>query len=376
MTDRPRRAFERDLRSGLRELRAPGEEEAASRARARVLAAHAAAPATPRRARLRPAAVAAAAVAAALLVAGALTAPGQAVGDWLRDVVETQPAKRPATPPPAALPSAGRLVAKGSAGVTVAPSRGSADRLGPYRDATWSPRGRFLAVTTGDALLAVTPSGTVRWRVVPPAPPRRPAWSPDGFRLAYLSGPQLRVLVGDGTDDRLFFGHVRDVTPAFKPTEGRTVAWIDDDGHVRVADVDRAVLQWRSPRPVPAGIHTISWSSDGRRLLAAGPHRVTVYEPRGRERTTTARARITAAAFPPTAGAPAILEHRHGTSALRLLGRREPLIETSGRYRGLVWSPDGRWILTRWGDRWLAVRRDGRRVTTHEAQGNPLAWVR
>jgi hypothetical protein len=123
-----------------------------------------------------------------------------------------------------------------------------------------------------------------------------------------------------------------------------------------------------------------STRSRGRATAAAcsprGPHRLTVYEPGGRERTTAGRARIAAAAFPPTPGAPAILEQRRGTSALRLLGRREPLIETSGRYRGLVWSPDGRWILTRWGGRWLAVRRDGRRVTTHEAHGRPLAWVR
>ncbi len=310
---RARRAFERDLRAGLHDVRAPGEDEAATRARARVLAAHAAAPATPRRARLRPVTIAATAAAVAIVVVGALTAPGQAVGDWLRDVVEPQPAKRPAAAP-AALPSEGRLLARSSDGVTLAPARGDAERLGPYRDATWSPHGRFLAVTTADALLAVTPAGKVRWRVVPPAPPRRPAWSPDGFRVAYLSGPQLRVLVADGTDDRLFYGHVRDVAPAFKPTASRTIAWIDDDRHARVADVDRAVLEWRSPRPVPRGVHSLSWSSDGRRLLAAGPHEVTTYAPRAaRTRTVTARARIAAAAFPPDAGPPAVLEHRRGT---------------------------------------------------------------
>src|SRR3712207_7101915 len=49
-------------------------------------------------------------------------------------------------------------------------------------------------------------------------------------------------------------------SPAFRPGEGRTVAWVDADHHVRLADVDRAVLRWRSPRPVPRGAHSLSWS--------------------------------------------------------------------------------------------------------------------
>jgi hypothetical protein len=213
---------------------------------------------------------------------------------------------------------------------------------------------------------------------VPPARPRSPRWSPDGFRLAYLAGPQLRIVVGDGTDDRLFFGHARDVPPAFRPTAARTVAWVDSDGHVRLADVDRAVLEWRSPTRVPPGTHTLSWSADGSRVLAAGRRTVTIYTPAtGAARPTRTAARVSAAAFPPAGNAaPALLQHRDGRSAIRLLGQGKPLIETSGRYRGLVWSPDSRWLLTRWGAQWLLVRRDGRRVTTLEGHGHPLGWVR
>jgi hypothetical protein len=373
-----RRALERELRARLQDARAPDEDGSAARVRPRVLAAHAAAAPAPAPSRRRPA-LAAAAVLAAVVLAGTLTAPGQAVGDWLRDVVEPRPEREPARPASAGLPADGRVLAISAGGVTVVGDEIPSGRNGSFGGATWSPRGRFVAVTTPQALLAITPNGLQRWRVEPPARPRRPRWSPDGFRLAYLAGPQLRVVVGDGTDDRLFYGHARDVPPAFRPTAGRTVAWVDDDGHVRLADVDRAVLEWRSTTPVPRGTHTLSWSADGARVLAAGRRSVTVYEPAtGATRTTRTRTRVTAAAFPPTGtGPPALLQHRDGQSAIRLLGRSKPLIETSGRYRGLVWSPDGRWLLTRWGSQWLLVRKDGRRVTTLEGgHGRPLGWVR
>ena len=154
------------------------------------------------------------------------------------------------------------------------------------------------------------------------------------------------------------------------------MAWVDSDGYVRVADVDGSVLEWRSPSRVPAGTRALSWSVDGRRLIAAGRRDAALYAPGAAAvRRIHVRGRLVAAAFPPGSGPPALLERRNNRSSLRLLGRAEPLIETSGRYNGLVWSPDGRWLLTRWGERWLLVRRDGRSVTTTGGNAVPLAWT-
>jgi len=368
---------ERELAATLRQAPTPGEAEAAARARRAVLAAHAAAPVRRRPPGRRLAiATGLGAIAVLAVLAAGLTSPGQAVAEWLRDIVRAEPASRPARPV-ARLPAAGRVLAAGEAGVAVIADARVPAPLGPYLDATWSPNGRFAAVTTRRALLAVTPAGAVRWRVQPPALPRHPRWAPDGFRLAYLAGPQLRVLVGDGTDDRLFRGHVRDVAPAFRPGAGRTVAWVDADGHVRVADVDRAVLAWRSPAPAPDGAHSLSWSPDGRRLLVAGRRRLAVHEvPSGRGRVSAVRGRMVAAAFPPAGrGRAAIVVRGGGRSTLRLLGSAQPLIQTSGEYAGLTWSPDGRWLLTEWDGRWLLVRRDGRETRIEPGRGRVLAWT-
>jgi hypothetical protein len=104
---------------------------------------------------------------------------------------------------------------------------------------------------------------------------------------------------------------------------------------------------------------------------------VTVLDVRtNRVLTARPRGRVTAAAFAPRGSAAAYVQRTDGRSALRLLGVREPLIQTSGAYDGLTWSPDARWLLTGWDGRWLLVRRDGRETVLAPGRGRPLGWTR
>ena len=61
------------------------------------------------------------------------------------------------------------------------PDRFIGRRIGAYEDATWSPGGRFAAVTRGRTLYAVEPGGTVRWALARPAGVHDPRWSPSGM---------------------------------------------------------------------------------------------------------------------------------------------------------------------------------------------------
>jgi hypothetical protein len=328
-----------------------------------VLGAHALrAPAPPRRAPVRRLAAAAAVVA----LVTAFTPPGQAVGDWLAGVVDS-----PRQAPAPARPAGAELLVRSPEGLVLV-RRGGERRLGAYREAAWSPHGRFVIATTRHELRALDPQGVVRWRVLPPGRPRHAAWSPDGVRIAYLAGGDLRVVVGDGTDDRLFRRGARPVPPAFMPGS-RTIAWADRDGHVRVADVDVAQLRWRSARPAPGGIHALSWSADARRLLAAGRRRLALYDlSRGREKILELPSgrELLAAAYPPRgAGAPALLERRGRRTVLRRLGGRA-LWTLPGRHRTLLWAPDGRRVLA---GGWLVSVADGR-AQPAPALRRALAW--
>jgi hypothetical protein len=233
----------RRLADRLRRAAPPGSADAAARARAVVLAAHAERAPARRVRRWGPRTVAATATGLVLaLGAGAVaaTAPGDRVRSWVDDVVSGSPPPRPALD---RLPAAGRLLVSGPGGAWVVAQDGSRRRLGPYTQPTWSPHGRFVAAVRGRQLVAVDPTGAVRWTLAAAAPVRDPRWGPTGFRVAYRAGPALRVVAGDGSGDRLVAAGVAPVAAAWRPAGSRNeLTYVSVDGALVAVDVDTGAV--------------------------------------------------------------------------------------------------------------------------------------
>ncbi|HEY7207528.1 MAG TPA: hypothetical protein VH416_04740 [Gaiellaceae bacterium] len=298
-------------------------------------------------------------VAAVVVAAAALSPPGLAVLSSVREALT--PGVQHARTTLVALPAPGRLLVNASDGSAwVVSDDGSKRRLGPYRDATWSPHGLFVAAVQGRQLVALEPDGTVRWTLTRASRPRLPSWNePDGFRIAYLLDNTLRVVNGDGTGDRLLAAGVASVRPAWRPGPRHELAYVRRDGTLVVEAADSGTVRWSRRRPTSPT--QLSWTGDGRRLLVVAPHRLRVYDARGRI-VRSAQApydtRLVAAAFRP--GSHAVVELRRGENASSavLLGSDRTLFEGPGRISGLAWSPNGRWLLLAWrsADQWLFVR--------------------
>ncbi len=303
------------LERALHEAEPPDAGPARERARRIVLAQ------APSRRRARRAAplvwAALAAVLAALVVTQRDSGPAQAVERLVRDIVNV-PKPAPAPVSELALPTAGRLLVRGSDGLFVVARDGRRTRLGRWDDATWSPAGLFVGATAGHTLAALDPAdGTVRWRVRPGASVSLPRWAPDGKHIAYRAGNTLRIVYGNGTHDVPAGQRMAAVAPAWRPSEPHTVAWAATDGTVTVEDADTAKVFRTLPRRSrprarlvrrwpPTADRAAPWRhdprpGDGRRDAA-----------RARPRRAAARRRIRAEGQPPRAGR---LRRRRGPSS-------------------------------------------------------------
>jgi WD40-like Beta Propeller Repeat len=345
------------VRDELRRVAVPDADGARDRAWRVVSAAYEAREPTPRKRRRWPLAVA---VALAALVAALASPPGRAVLDDLREVVGVERAQ----PALFSLPAPGRLLVSSDAGLWVAQADGSRRLLGSYREASWSPFGRFVVAARKNELAALEPDGEARWTLARPqvAFPRWTGTETD-TKIAYLTGSRLHVVAGDGTDDVDAGGvpAAARVAPDWRPGPGFVLAYVDTRGRVTVYDAASGAVRFRT-RPLP-DVVSVDWSPHDR-LLVVTAGGVEVYGAQGQRVRHVRLPGVVAAAFSPDGRRIAIVRRAEVflVDTSRRTTRRG--FAGAGPLEGLSWSADGRWLLVGWptADQWVFVRADGRRI--------------
>jgi dipeptidyl aminopeptidase/acylaminoacyl peptidase len=360
------------LRSLLRETPVPEAEGARLRGLAMVERAYAerqpaGRPALPRLAL---------ALALATLLAGLLLSPaGAGVRDWLDDAFTA--GVRDAEPVLTDVPGGGRLLVQSPSGPWVVQPDGSRRLLGAYGEATWSPRGLFVATAGWRTLSAIEPDGTARWSLSASSPVTMPAWSPSGERIAYRAGRTLRVVAGDGTGDTSIDGDVAPVPPTWMPLGAHLLAYVRAGDHLRAVNADSGeVVAAAAARP---GVEALAWSSDGSRLLEATRGGLWLRDIEfgklidglqlgaSRRLSVPVGAAVQSASFSPrdeTIAALLALPRRGSRPAhseVLLIspagGPQRLLFTAPGRLSDLEWSPGGSHLLIGWpdADQWLFV---------------------
>lgn len=377
------------LSERLRQVEVPGADAAERRGLALVEAAFAERPVR----RASPAvALPRLAIALALtaLAAGILLSPaGATVRDWVDEVFAPGVPER--TTELVEIPGGGQLLVQSEEGPWIVRPDGARRLLGDYAEASWSPRGLFVAAVAGRELTAVEPDGTPRWTLSAPALVTDPSWSPSGYRIAYRSGAGLRVTAADGSGDHRVAPRVAAVPPAWSPTVPTQLAFVALDGTLRIADSESGDLLAEA-RALPA-LRSIEWAASGTllersdlalrtRLVSVAKMTQGVAVGTPRRLPLPVRATVRDAVISPNGEVAAALsvEGRLGPRGLVLLfpadGDRRRLLAVPGRISQVVWSPDGSRLLVAWpsADQWLVLptgRGEGRAITDVAAAFSP-----
>ena len=257
------------------------------------------------------------------------------------------------------LPTRGALIVNATSGPWIVRGDGTRRLLGPYDQASWSPRGLFVVVSRGHELTALTPLGKERWTHPAHGLVNAARWAPSGFRIAYQVGSTLRVIAGDSTGDRLLARNVLQIAPAWRPGPAHVLAYAKRDRRLVVADVDTRRRLWTAR--LPAQPHQVLWAPDGSRLLVLAEKTYVIYASDGRvvARRTFRTGAPQLAVFAPRGHRFALVVGLPGRSELRVGSRI--VFRGAGAFNDAEWSPDGRWLLVSWGtaNQWVFIRSAG-----------------
>jgi hypothetical protein len=326
-------------------------------------------------------------VLATLLTALLLSPAGADVRDWVGDAFTAS------TPHPeptlARVPGGGHLLVQTGEGPVVVQPDGSRRLLGDYEGATWSPHGLFVAAVKKRTLSALEPDGTPRWSITAAQRVAVPRWSPSGERIVYRSGFDLRVIAGDGTEDRLLAGSTAAgtppdarispayVPPAWSPTGADALAYVTGAGRLRILDSETGAVL--AGAPALGRITWMDWADGGRKILEAAPGtlRLRPILPAGhpsrpalgvaRRLQLPPRSSVNDAALAPqTPLVAASITHwrKHGTYSEILVFRPgqgpRTLLSVPGSLGQVEWSPDGKRLLIAWpgANQWLFLPLD------------------
>jgi WD40-like Beta Propeller Repeat len=352
------------VRAELERAEIPGEDAAGERAWAVAREAFAEHEPTPPRSHWPR--VAALALALAAIGAAAFSSPGRAVLDEIREVVGVERAQ----PALFSLPAPGRLLVASDAGVWVVSEDGSKRLLGEYREASWSPFGRFVVAASDNELAALEPDSEVRWTLARRGV-RSPRWAgtETDTRIAYVDRTGLRIVAGDGTGDRLLVPGFRGQL-AWRPGAS-FVLTVATAREIRGIDSASGRTLWRVGRTGSAPTE-IAWSNDGHRLIVVSRRPLTLHDRRGRAQYELGpgAAPVRDAALAPSGRSFVFAQAASGRGSLwvsRVLEIRPEasaarrLFSGTGAFEQVAWSPDGRWVVAAWpaADQWVFLRADG-----------------